>query len=79
MGALLVMEEALDRTPRILDPIVAQLTELMRSDDVGLRGDTASILGRIGTKDAVSALKMAVDDPDPDVRDAAVEALENLQ
>ncbi len=79
MGALLVMEEALDRNPRILDPIVTQLTELMRSDDVGLRGDTASILGRIGTEVAVSALKMAVDDPDPDVRDVAVEALENLQ
>ncbi|MFH0959829.1 MAG: thioredoxin family protein [Pseudomonadota bacterium] len=79
MGALLVMEEALDRNPRILDPILNQLTELMRSDDVGLRGDTASILGKIGTKGAVSALKDAAEDPNPDVRDAVIEALENLQ
>ncbi len=79
MGALLVMEEALDRNPRILDPIVDQLTELMRSDDVGLRGDTASILGRIGTDEAVSALKRALEDPDQDVRDVANEALEALR
>lgn len=79
MGALLVMEEALDINARILDPIAKHLTELMRSDDVGLRGDTASILGRIGTKDAISALERALEDPDPDVRDSVTEALESLK
>jgi len=79
MGALLVMEEALDRNPRVLDPILDQLIDLLQSDDVGLRGDTASILGRIGSSAAVPALKKAAEDPDPDVRDAVIEALGNIQ
>lgn len=76
MGALLVMEEALDRNPSILDPIIDRLIELLQSDDIGLRGDTASILGRIGSRSAIPALKKVAEDPNADVRDAAVEALE---
>ncbi|MCL5124681.1 MAG: thioredoxin family protein [Deltaproteobacteria bacterium] len=79
MGALLVMEEALDRNPAILDPILDRLIDLLQSDDIGLRGDTASLLGRIGSKSAVSGLERATDDPDPDVREAAREALEKCR
>ena len=78
MGALLVMEEALDRNPSVLDPIVDRLIELLQSDDVGLRGDTASMLGRIGSRSAIPALKKVAEDPNADVRDAALEALENF-
>jgi alkyl hydroperoxide reductase subunit AhpF len=79
MGALLVMEEALDRNPRILDPILDKLVDMLKSDDVGLRGDTASILGRMGLKDAVPALRKAAEDDNPDVKEAALEALEELE
>lgn len=78
MGALLVMEEALDRNPRVLDSVLDELILLMQSDDVGLRGDTASILGLIGSAIAIPALKKATGDPNPDVREAALEALENF-
>ena len=78
MGALLVMEEALDRNPRVLDSIIDKLIELLQSDDVGLRGDTASLLGRVGSRSAIPALKRVAEDPNADVRDAALEALENF-
>ncbi len=79
MGALLVMEEVLDRNPGALDPITDKLIELLQSDDVGLRGDTASLLGRMGSRSAIPALKKVSEDSNADVRDAAIEALESFK
>jgi len=79
MGALVTMEEALERDPRILDAIVADLIELLFQEEVALRGDTAELLGKIGNPTAISALKtVAAGDRDSDVREAAEEALELL-
>jgi hypothetical protein len=78
MGALVTLEAALEQDPRSLDSIVEELTGLLSEDDVGLRGDTAEILGKIGDLRAVDALRKAAEDPDPDVREAAEEALELL-
>lgn len=79
MGALLVMEEVLNQNSRSLDPIVDQLIGLLQSKDAGLRGDTASLLGRVGSESVILALKNAAEDPDPDVREAVLEALENCR
>jgi hypothetical protein len=79
MGALVAMEEALERDPRSLDPIVDELTGLLFHQDAPLRGDTAELLGKIGNQKAVPALRKAADDPDPDVREAVEEALEALE
>jgi alkyl hydroperoxide reductase subunit AhpF len=78
MGALVVMEEALSRNPRILDPIVDHLISLTSHEDAGLRGDTAELLGNIGDPRAIPALERLQNDPDGDVREAAAEALEKL-
>lgn len=78
MAALVVMQDALERNPRALDPILTRLTDLLFVEDVGLRGDTAELLGRAGNPDATPALEKAAQDPDPDVREAAQEALELL-
>ena len=40
-----------------------------------IRGHAAEALGEIGTPDAVRALTRALEDADPEVRRAAVEAL----
>jgi Thioredoxin domain/HEAT repeats len=79
MGVLVTLEEALDKDPRVLDSIVDDLSELLSSDDVGLRGDTAELLGKIGNPRAVPALQKVAQDPDEDVREAVQEALELLE
>ncbi|MBM3302189.1 MAG: HEAT repeat domain-containing protein, partial [Deltaproteobacteria bacterium] len=79
MGALVVMEEALALNPRALDPIVGQLTDILFQDDAPLRGDTAELLGKMGNPAAIPALRSAAEDEDPDVREAALEALELLE
>jgi len=79
MGVLVAMEEALEQDPRVLDPLVEDLTELLFHEEVALRGDTADLLGTIGNPAAVPALRKAAQDPNEDVRDAVNEALEKLE
>jgi len=79
MGALVAMEEALQINPRILDDLVDDLAPLLFQEEVGLRGDTADLLGKIGNPAALPALRRAAEDPDPDVREAVLEALEILE
>ena len=79
MGALVALEEALRKNPRILDPIVDDLTALLFQEEVALRGDTAELLGKIGNPAAIPALRKAAEDLDPDVREAAEEALQLLE
>lgn len=79
MGSLVAMEAALEAAPRSLDSIVDDLTTLLTHDEVGLRGDTAELLGKIGNPAAIPALNQAVLDTDPDVREAAIEALDILK
>ncbi len=78
LGALVTIEEALGRDPRILDPVLDDLSRLLFHEDVGLRGDTADLLGRIGNPAAIPWLRKALDDPDLDVREAVEEALQRL-
>jgi hypothetical protein len=79
MGALVTFEAALELDPRSLDPVVGELITLLSDADVGLRGDTAELLGKIGDPSAIPALKKATQDPDPDVREAAEEALAAME
>lgn len=78
MGALVAMEQALEADPHSLDPIVPDLTTVLSQDDIGLRGDTAELLGKIGNPAALPALRQALKDPNPDVREAVEEALDLL-
>ncbi len=79
MGSLVAMEAALEVSSRALDPIVSDLSGLLAHEEVGLRGDTAELLGKIGDPSAIPALTKAGLDSDPDVREAALEALQILQ
>jgi alkyl hydroperoxide reductase subunit AhpF len=79
IGALVTMEEALAMDPRSLDPILDELCALLAHEDARLRGDTADILGKIGNPRALPALRTLLDDPDPDVVDAAIDALKLLE
>lgn len=78
IGVLVALEEALEIDSQSLDPMVDDLILLLESDDTGLRGDTAELLGNIGVKKSGPYLERLKDDPDEDVRDAAMEALDKL-
>lgn len=79
MGALVTIEEALDLNPRIFDPVLDELAQLLSDEEVALRGDTAELLGKIGNPAAIPALRKALEDPNPDVREAVEEALQLLE
>lgn len=80
MGAMVTMEEALELLPDSLDSIVPPLTELLFHEEVGIRGDTAEILARIGHAAAIPALRRAAEEDDnPHVLEAVKEALEFLE
>ncbi len=78
LGALVVMDEALEIDPACLNPIVEDLMRILSEGDTPVRGDTAELLGRIRHPAAIPALEKAAEDPNPDVREAAQEALELL-
>lgn len=79
MGALVAMEEAVQEARSVFDPVLEELTSLLMSEDPGLRGDTAEFLGKTGNHLALPALeRLEREDPNPDVRDAAQEAIQLL-
>ena len=79
VGLMLLAEEGLERAPHALDAAVPSLLEATSSPDAPLRGDTADLLGRIGHPAARSALEALAEDPVPDVREAAADALDALR
>ncbi len=79
IGALVAMELALETDPKIFDSVLKDLCEFLFVDDVALKGDTAELLGKIGNKEAIDSLKLALGDDDEDVREAVQEALEALE
>jgi hypothetical protein len=83
MGLFLVAEKALEENPLGLDPLVPILMEGLQGDgplsqDDTRRGDTADLLGRIGNEDARPVLEALTQDSNPEVAEAAQEALEEL-
>jgi len=44
-----------------------------------VRGDIADLLGKIGDRKALPAIKKLLEDPDPNVVEAAEEAVETIE
>jgi glutaredoxin len=79
IALLLTLEEALARDPRCLDRIVGPLLPHLETGDASVRGDIADLLGKIGDRKALPALKKLCRDPDPNVVEAATEAVESIE
>jgi hypothetical protein len=75
MGLLLAAEEAVARAPSALDPAVPSLLSWLESAGLGVRGDTVQLLGVIACPTAAQPLAALCRDPDPDLAEAAAEAL----
>jgi HEAT repeat protein len=76
MGLMLLVEEVLEADSTALDGVVAELLPALDAEDAGLRGDTADLLGQIGHASAVPALEALRNDPNPDVAEIVMEALD---
>lgn len=79
IALLLTLEEALERDPRCLDGMVDPLLPYLETGDASVRGDIADLLGKIGDRRALPALKKLCRDPDPNVAEAATEAVESIE
>jgi len=79
VGLLLALDEAMEIRPDCLEPLVKGLLPTLDSEDAALRGDIADLLGRIGRPDAIPALEKLSGDPNPDVAEAAADAVEAIR
>jgi hypothetical protein len=78
IGLVLTADRALEDDPGSLDGLVPRLLPVLATPDPARRGDTADLLGKIGHPDAAPGLKALAGDPDPDVAEAAGDALERI-
>lgn len=83
MNLFLVAEEALAAQEECMDGLLPVLFAGLEGEgplaqDPSRRGDTADLLGRIGHPDARPVLERLAKDPNPEVAEAAEEALEEL-
>ena len=78
IGLMMVVEEILEEDPSSFDGAVSLFFEATNSDDAALRGDTADLLGQIGLESAIPHLENLLKDPNPDVAEIAVEAIEAI-
>lgn len=79
VSLMLAVEQALAGDAHCLDVAVPGLVELLDSDDATLRGDTADLLGQIGSPAARPGLTRLMSDENSDVCEIAEEALDSLR
>ncbi|MDY6863281.1 MAG: thioredoxin family protein [Thermodesulfobacteriota bacterium] len=76
---LFLFEEVLEKNPFGLDPIVPDLIKMVDDTDSALVGDIADLLGKIGNNQAIPYLKRLVEHNDPDIAEAAKEAIDEIK
>jgi alkyl hydroperoxide reductase subunit F len=79
LSGLVVVETALTRNPDAVRALVPAFVQMLTHDDSRIRGDIADLLGRTGDPKVIPQLEPLVSDPDPDVAEAAAEAIEELR
>jgi glutaredoxin len=79
IALLVALEEALETDPRCLDRMVDPLLPHLDAEHASVRGDIADLLGKIGDRKALPALKRLLEDPDPNVSEVAEEAIEAIK
>ncbi|MGD9202614.1 MAG: thioredoxin family protein [Chitinispirillia bacterium] len=78
MGLFLLAEKVIDHDRELFYIIIADLIDILSSQDIALRGDTVDLLSQIGHKDAIEPIKKLLNDPNPDIVELAKDALEEL-
>lgn len=79
MGVLVVLGQVLEKDREALTAMVPSLLGLLSHDDARIRGDVADFLGGSGDARAIPHLERLTQDPDPEVAEAASDALDRLR
>ena len=79
MGVLVVFEEALEKDRDTIQKMIPNMIAMLTNEDARIRGDIADLLGKVGDPRALPHLEPLTNDSDPDVVDAAEEAIELLR
>lgn len=69
LGISVLFEELRAIQPDKLPLAIPSLVQLLRSEEPVLRGEAVSVLGIIGTKEAMTAIQHLHSDPSPQVRE----------
>jgi glutaredoxin len=78
MGLMVVLEEVAERSPDLVQSVYPYLVDLLDHGDANQRGDMAYLLGLIGNVSVLEALKMLLKDTNPEVAEAAFEAIQQI-
>ncbi len=76
LGVTVLFEELLTIQPDQLELAIPSLVKILHSERPLLRGEAVSILGIIGTKEAMAQIHRLHDDPSPQVREMVQLVLE---
>jgi len=79
LGVLMVLENALEKKPEVVRTMLPSLIPLLSHQDSRIRGDIADFLGRVGDPRVLPHLERLLSDADPDVAEAATDALAALR
>lgn len=79
LGTAALVEELARERPDDVKRIAPAVAELLRHEQPNLRGDAAYVLGVIKDPRSTGPLEEALGDANPDVREAAQEALEDIR
>jgi alkyl hydroperoxide reductase subunit AhpF len=79
LSGLMVVETALEENAASVRAMVPSLIKMLSHEDSRIRGDIADLLGRVGDPQVIRYLEPLSSDPDPDVVEAATEAIEELR
>jgi glutaredoxin len=79
MGMMVVLEEVAERNPELVQTAYTHLVDLLDHGDANQRGDMAYLLGIIGNVSVLGPLKMLLNDNNPEVAEAAFEAVQRIQ
>ncbi len=79
VGVTAMMEELRVRDKKNVAEAVPNLLPLLGHREAVVRGDVSNLLGIIGERSAIPLLEKALDDDNPDVRQIAGEALDELR
>jgi alkyl hydroperoxide reductase subunit AhpF len=79
MGMMVVLEEVATLRPDLLQHVYPYVVDLLDHGDANQRGDMAYLLGLIGNVSVLGPLKMLLNDNNPEVAEAAFEAVKQIQ